>query len=120
MSNIMHPVTEDILYAAGMGRVDFTGGVYVHGSPTVVAKTPLRAIDGPNLTSATESRFPGSGRNKLITSWLYGYTELTSRLKSALKSSLDADSLVWQDMTSGPGVMRPPYIRGGENAVNPG
>ena len=121
MNNVMHQISEDVLQASGIGRVNFTGSSYVHEVPAIIASASLRAVDGPNLTSAAEKSFPGSGENKLITSWLYGYAELTSpRLKFVLQSSHDVNSLMWQDMTGGPGVARPPHIRGGGNAVNPG
>lgn len=65
--------------------------------------------------------FPGNGRNKLITSWLYGYDELTHpKLREALMGSVDGDSLMYQDFTAGPGTHNPPFMRGGGNAVNPG
>ena len=74
-----------------------------------------------NLDSAKEKTFPGSGENKLITSWLYGADELTHPdFKDALKGSVDNSSMMWQDFTAGPGVHKPQFMRGEGNSVNPG
>jgi hypothetical protein len=101
--------------------VTMTGIATHHEAPVASANAPMRALDGPDLSSVKDKTFPGNGENKIIASWLYGYAELTSpRLKGVFQSSLDADSLMYQDMTGGPGVAKPPYMRGGGNAVNPG
>jgi hypothetical protein len=74
-----------------------------------------------NNTNSTAETFPGNGRNKLLTSWLYGFDELTHpNVKEALMGSVDDDSLMYQDWTAGPGTHKPPFMRGGGNAVNPG
>jgi hypothetical protein len=117
----MKLVESEIHRAAGNGRVNFTGVAHLQEPPTSSLTAPIRAFDGPDVNSARETTFPGNGENKIIASWLYGYKELTNpRLKEVLRASQDVDSMVYQDMTSGPGVAKPPYIRGGGNAVNPG
>jgi Berberine and berberine like len=121
LDSTMRLVEQEVHRAAGMGRINFTGIGTFHEAPLPSPNAPLRALDGPDVNSAKDKTFPGNGENKLITSWLYGSAELTSpRLRDALAASHDADSLMWQDMTGGPGVARPPYLRGGSNAVNPG
>jgi len=66
------------------------------------------------------SWFPGQGRSKLLTSWLWNEKALQHPdLRSALQNSVDNGTLMWSDFTAGPGTHNPPHIRGGGNAVNP-
>jgi FAD/FMN-containing dehydrogenase len=77
-------------------------------------------VDDKGEMGDDSDSFPGTGQTKLITSWLYDENALQSPgLKQALMGSIDNETLMYQDFTSGPGVHNPPFIRGGGNAVNP-
>jgi hypothetical protein len=62
----------------------------------------------------------GTGANKLIASWMWSAEDLANpRMSQALRGAYDRDTQMMTDATMGIGTMRPPYIRGGGNAVNP-
>jgi hypothetical protein len=110
-----------------LAAVNASNGIAMRGtaswrSAATIKANAARAAAAPKPTAMPRNGgFPGSGRNKLITSWLYGDRELTHpSLKRALMGSVDADALLYQDFTGGPGVHNPPFLRGGGNAVNPG
>lgn len=69
--------------------------------------------------------FPGIGTNKIISSWLYSAEDVQSpKLKEALQGAFpetDTTSLnlYLNDATMGVGTHKPPFMRGGGNAVNP-
>lgn len=77
---------------------------------------------GSHDASALERRdsFPGTGSNKIITSWLWSTEDCANpALGTALKGAFDADTQLLNDMTMGIGTWTSPYLRGGSNAVNP-
>jgi hypothetical protein len=75
---------------------------------------------GPLETENTGATFPGTGSNKIITSWLWSTEDVASpNLGAALQGAFDADTQLLNDMTMGVGTWAPPYLRGGSNAVNP-
>jgi hypothetical protein len=85
--------------------------------PEVGPEMIKRATMGEHGAQAT---FPGLGQSKILASWLWGAKELASpNLQRALRGAYDAETYFLTDATMGPGVMKPPYIRGGGNAVNP-
>jgi len=120
LSSLMAKVERETEAAGGRG-VAMTGITTWAGAPAAGVARASTANDGPNLASMADRTFPGNGQNKIIASWLYGYAELTHpRLKAALMGGSDADSLMYQDFTGGPGCAKPPFLRGGGNAVGPG
>jgi hypothetical protein len=89
---------------------------YHIGSHDAAAFEQNNMLD-PNNAQAT---FPGTGSNKIITSWLWSTADCASpNLGSALRGAFDADTQLLNDMTMGSGTWEPPYLRGGSNAVNP-
>jgi hypothetical protein len=72
--------------------------------------------------SADDSNgFEGNGMSKLITSWLWDEKALQHpNLKQVLMDSFDNQTLMYQDFTAGPGTWKPPFSRGGGNAINSG
>ncbi|KAF2405056.1 FAD-binding domain-containing protein [Trichodelitschia bisporula] len=78
------------------------------------------AMGAPNDVEAINAESPGTGQNKLLASWLWGPTELSSpKLVNALRGAFDADTEIMTDAVFGVGTANPPFIRGGGNAVNP-
>lgn len=76
-----------------------------------------RDLLNPEIAQAT---FPGTGSNKIITSWLWSTEDCASPLLgTALRGAFDADTQLLNDMTMGIGTWKSPYLRGGSNAVNP-
>lgn len=74
----------------------------------------------PLIPSESAGTFPGLGANKIVTSWLWSAADVASpRLRAALQGAFDADAQLLTDATMGIGIQRPPFIRGGGNAVNP-
>jgi hypothetical protein len=66
------------------------------------------------------SSFPGTGTNKIITSWLWSTEDCANpNLPAALRGAFDTDTQLLNDMTMGIGTWNHPYMRGGGNAVNP-
>jgi hypothetical protein len=66
------------------------------------------------------STFPGTGSNKIITSWLWSTEDCANpNLPAALRGAFDTDTQLLNDMTMGIGTWNHPYMRGGGNAVNP-
>ncbi|KAE9985631.1 hypothetical protein BLS_006714 [Venturia inaequalis] len=64
--------------------------------------------------------FPGTGGNKIITSWLWSAEDCANpALGAALRGAFDTDTQLLNDMTMGVGTWSSPYLRGGSNAVNP-
>ena len=64
--------------------------------------------------------FPGTGTNKIITSWLWSTEDCQStKLGAALRGAFDSDTQLLNDLTMGVGTWNTPYMRGGGNAVNP-
>ncbi|KAF2396170.1 FAD-binding domain-containing protein [Trichodelitschia bisporula] len=64
--------------------------------------------------------FPGTGSNKIITSWLWSEKAVAHpNLRQALMGAFDSDTQLLNDLTAGVGTANPPFIRGGGNAVNP-
>jgi hypothetical protein len=64
--------------------------------------------------------FPGMGTNKIIASWLWSEKDLQHpNLEQALRGAFDEPTQMLNDATMGVGTHKPPYIRGGGNAVNP-
>jgi hypothetical protein len=69
---------------------------------------------------ATQASFPGMGQNKILASWLYSHQDTQSpNLKKALMGAIDSSAWFLNDATMGIGTHKPPFIRGGGNAVNP-
>jgi hypothetical protein len=80
----------------------------------------MRDMSAAEIQHAEQATFPGIGENKIITSWLWGSAEVSSpRLKQVLRSAVDGETQFLNDATLGIGSQKPPYIRGGGNAVNP-
>ncbi|TID15255.1 FAD-binding domain-containing protein [Venturia nashicola] len=74
----------------------------------------------PLFPSETAATFPGLGANKIVTSWLWSAADVASpRLRAALQGAFDAEAQLLTDATMGVGIQKPPFIRGGGNAVNP-
>lgn len=74
----------------------------------------------PLIPSESAGTFPGIGANKIVTSWLWSAAGVASpRLRAALQGVFDADAQLPTDVTMGIEIQRPPFIRGGGNAVNP-
>ncbi|KAF2431486.1 FAD-binding domain-containing protein [Tothia fuscella] len=77
----------------------------------------------PHIVAQNEAAatFAGMGANKILTSWLWSARDVASpSLLQALKGAFaDSDSQLYNDATMGVGTHKPPYIRGGGNAVNP-
>jgi hypothetical protein len=72
------------------------------------------------IPSGPAAPFPGTGTNKIITSWLWSTKDCASpNLGAALRGAFDSDTQLLNDLTMGGGTWNPPYIRGGGNAVNP-
>ncbi|KAF2431185.1 FAD-binding domain-containing protein [Tothia fuscella] len=64
--------------------------------------------------------FPGTGSNKIITSWMWSTEDCAHpNMAAALKGAFDTDTQLLNDMTMGVGTWKTPYMRGGGNAVNP-
>jgi hypothetical protein len=71
-------------------------------------------------SSGSRASFPGTGSNKIITSWLWSPEDTANpNLPAALRGALDTDTQLLNDMTMGIGTWKHPYMRGGGNAVNP-
>lgn len=74
----------------------------------------------PSETAGTAGTFPGLGANKIVTSWLWSAADVASpRLRAVLQGAFDAETQLLTDATMGIGIQKPPFIRGGGNAVNP-
>jgi hypothetical protein len=70
--------------------------------------------------SGSRSSFPGTGSNKIITSWLWSPEDCANpNLPAALRGAFDTDTQLLNDMTMGVGTWKHPYMRGGGNSVNP-
>lgn len=70
--------------------------------------------------AAQAATFHGVGRSKLVASWLWSAEDVAKvDLKEALVGALDKDTFYLNDAVMGVGTHKPPYIRGGGNAVNP-
>ena len=79
-----------------------------------------RAIAAPSAAGAQAAFFPGMGVSKIIASWLWSAADLRHpNMSAALRNAFDASGQMLNDATVGIGSQRPPYIRGGGNAVNP-
>lgn len=64
--------------------------------------------------------FPGMGANKILASWLWSAEDVSKvNLRQALEGAFDSETQLLNDATMGVGTHRPPFIRGGGNAVNP-
>jgi hypothetical protein len=64
--------------------------------------------------------FPGTGTNKIVTSWLWSAEECANpKMPAALRGAFDSDTQLLNDLTMGIGTWKTPYMRGGGNAVNP-
>jgi FAD/FMN-containing dehydrogenase len=92
--------------------------------PTFEAAQRVLMESSTKFTPLTPSRpsgtFPGLGANKIITSWLWSAADVSSpRLRSALQGAFDSEAQLLNDATMGIGTQKPPFIRGGSNAVNP-
>jgi FAD/FMN-containing dehydrogenase len=62
----------------------------------------------------------GTGNSKIIASWLWSAKDVQStKLRTALHGAYETSSQMMTDATMGAGTQKPPYIRGGTNAVNP-
>ncbi len=60
------------------------------------------------------------GTSKIIASWLWAPADLASQgMPAALRGAFDSSAQMLCDATLGVGTHRPPYVRGGGNAVNP-
>jgi hypothetical protein len=80
------------------------------------------AFEANNMLDPDNARatFPGTGSNKIITSWLWSTEDCANpNLGAALRGAFDTDTQLLNDMTMGSGTWKPPYLRGGSNAVNP-
>lgn len=87
------------------------------GSHEAGAFYQRRDMLNPENAQAT---FPGTGSNKIITSWLWSTEDCASpSLGTALRGAFDTDTQLLNDMTMGIGTWKSPYLRGGSNAVNP-
>jgi hypothetical protein len=74
----------------------------------------------PLTPSHPSGTFPGLGGNKIITSWLWSAADVSSpKLRAALQGAFDSEAQLLNDATMGIGTQKPPFIRGGGNAVNP-
>jgi hypothetical protein len=83
-----------------------------------------RDLSGPETVQGKQSaaaKFAGMGANKILTSWLWSARDVASpQLSNSLKGAFgDAETQLYNDATMGAGTHKPPYIRGGGNAVNP-
>jgi hypothetical protein len=79
-----------------------------------------RAVSAPSTAGAQAAFFPGMGVSKIIASWLWSAADLRHpNMSTALRNAFDASGQMLNDATVGIGSQRPPYIRGGGNAVNP-
>ena len=64
--------------------------------------------------------FPGMGSSKILASWLWSAQDLAHpSMETALRGAFDSASQMLNDATLGIGTHKPPFIRGGGNAVNP-
>jgi hypothetical protein len=79
-----------------------------------------RALSSPAASEAKGAYFPGMGVSKIIASWLWSAADLRHpNMSTALRNAFDASGQMLNDATVGIGSQRPPYMRGGGNAVNP-
>jgi hypothetical protein len=80
-----------------------------------------------NTVSAEQERklnrrgtFPGLGTNKILASWLWSAEDVSlPGVEQALRGAFDAETQLLNDATMGVGTQKPPFMRGGGNAVNP-
>lgn len=107
----LNPIFQEIKNLTG-GKVQAYGTFYYYKS---WSDTISR-----NSTKDDSKDFPGAGQTKLITSWLWDAEAMKRpNLKEILIASSDNQTLLFNDFTAGPGTHKPPFMRGGGNAINP-
>jgi hypothetical protein len=80
--------------------------------------SPQRAIAIGQATLEREAT--GVGANKLIASWMWSAEDLAHpSMTRVLRSAYDPETQMMTDATMGIGTQKPPFLRGGGNAINP-
>lgn len=129
---IMAPNTTsiDVLKDAFQPIIDeihnMTGGKTVmHGNFTQYATygdylyPPNKTQAKPGTVRSDETWYPGQGRSKLMTTWLWDAEALAKpNVKSVLRNSVDNGTIMWSNFV-GPPATASPFLRGGGNAINP-
>jgi hypothetical protein len=112
LKEILQPILDEV-YNLTNGKVYITGKYRW-------SESWAKMILARNRTGDDSKTFPGNGLSKLITSWLWDEAAVqNANLKTALMNASDNQTLLYNDFTAGPGTHKPPFIRGGGNAVNP-
>lgn len=116
----LQPIVEEI-QAMTDGKVVMKGNYtqYATYGDYLFPPAKTKAAEKPGAIRSDETWFPGQGRSKLLTSWLWDAEVLAKPgVKNALQNSVDNGTLMWSDFTA-PRVTNSPFMRGGGNAVNP-
>lgn len=85
------------------------------------ARRDMSISEVEHSAQAGAATFAGMGANKILASWLWSAKDVASpQLSASLKAAFgEAETQLYNDATMGAGTHKPPYIRGGGNAVNP-
>lgn len=131
LKTIVEPIMETIRLKREKKRRVIAGRQAGSKSPTIVGRYQdhstwegvQRHTDeflGSQNIAVQAGSFPGMGQNKILASWLWSAEDVAKvNLKEALVGAFEKDTYLLNDATMGVGTHKPPFMRGGGNAVNP-